>query len=450
MKKLSITTRITIWYTAFMLIITVGVLGILVYAGNLRASETAKTLLTDSVTDASTEVKSFGGDFVVDDKLNFYEDGVYISIYDGRGQLIEGKIPGEIAEPPVFDDKEITKMKDDNGDAWYIYDRLFEVDNQFVWVRGMVKDLAEQSAFSAIQRLAIFAFPALIVVAALGGYAITRRGFKPVREMISTVEDIRDDGDLSRRIALDKELVDTEDEVYKLAETFNGMFDRLEKSFEQEKQFTSDVSHELRTPLTVIISQSEYAKGDETYREQALEVIEREAKRMSGLVSRLLTLSRSDSGRLTLEKEKVDFAELCTMIAEQQVSVAKESNIIIETDIDEDVFVAGDEAMIIRIVLNLMDNAIKYGRDGGKVKLSLSKDSGFAVCSVEDNGIGIAEEDLDKIWGRFYRVDGARSKEGEGLGLSMVEALVREHDGKVRVRSCLGEGSCFTVYLPLA
>ena len=450
MGKLSITKKITIWYTIFMLFITGCVLWTLVYVGNLRASEAAQEVLMEDVADASEEIERFGGDFVIDDKLKFYEDGVYISIYDGEGELIEGKIPAELSQiMPEMDDKEIMKIRDGSGAAWYIYDSLFEVDDRFVWVRGAVKDFAEQSAFTFIMRLALIAFPGLVLVAALGGYIITRRAFRPVRDILETVEDITGDGDLSRRVRIEEEHADTNDEIYKLAGTFNEMFDELEKTFDQEKQFTSDVSHELRTPLAVIISQSDYAMEDEEYREKALEKINREARRMTTLVNRLLTLSRSDSGRLVLEKDRVDLSEVCEMVAEQQAIVAGEKDISIETDIAEGVTVTGDEAMIMRILLNLMDNAVKYGRKNGKVTLSLAEENGYAVCSVEDDGIGISEEDLEKIWERFYRVEASRSEEGAGLGLAMVAALTKAHGGDVDVTSKPGEGSKFKVSFPI-
>lgn len=449
MRKVSITTKITIWYTAFMVFITVGVLSVLVYTGNLRASEAVKTLLMDSVADASEEIEGFGGNFIVDDNLNFYEDGVYISIYDDEGELVEGRRPRELSQLPELKDKETVKLADNNDDAWYVYDSLFKVDDRFVWVRGIVKDPSDKSTFSFVQNLAIITLPLLVIIAALGGYVITRRAFRPVREVINTVEEISEDGDLSRRINVHKNNDDSGDEIYRLAGTFNGMFDKLEKSFKQEKQFTADVSHELRTPLAVMISQSEYAIEDPEYREKALEVMNREARRMSGLVNKLLTLSRSDAGRLTPDKENLQLSEICEMVAQQQTESAAFKGISIETDIAENICILADESMIIRILLNLMDNAVKYGRENGKVRLSLVEDNGFAVCAVEDDGIGIAEGELDRIWERFYRADVSRSEEGSGLGLSMVAALVKAHGGRAEVTSTEGQGSCFKVYLPL-
>lgn len=452
MNKLSITTKITIWYTVFLLIITGTLLWIFFYMGNTRAAEITKTALMNAVVDAREEITHSDGDFVIDKDLIFYENGVYLSIYDESGDLIEGRRPAELTVLPEFTDDEMKKLSDEKGNSWYVYDSTFEVEGQQIWVRGIGKDFVEEGMLPFMMKLVAFMIPGLVAVAALGGFIITRRAFRPVRTILTTVDDIRKDGDLSRRIDLGETRTrkQAQDEIHQLASTFNSMFDRLEETFEKEKQFTSDVSHELRTPLAVIISQSDYAKGDPEYRQQALEVINREARRMSGLVNRLLTLSRSDAGRLKLEKTKVDFSDMCEMVALQQSSIAEQKDIRIETDIQQGVFVKGDETMLIRILLNLMENAVKYGKAGGYAKLTLSSSGGYAECSVSDNGIGMAPEHLTRIWERFYRVDASRSEEGEGLGLSMVDALVKAHGGRAEVSSVLGEGSCFTVKFPLA
>ena len=452
MKRFSITTKITIWYTIFLVIITIGFLSVMAYVGNVRASEIARSKLMDHVADASEEIESFGENFIIDKDLDFYEDGVYLSIYTENGDLLEGRRPVELPELPALKDKAVVKMNDEQGQTWYVYDSSFEMGNQAVWVRGIVKDFAEQSTYSFMLKLVIIACPALVVIAALGGYIITRRAFRPVRNIIGTVEEISRDGDLTKRIDMqDGGLPDTaaKDEIYKLAKNFDSMFDRIEKTFEKEKQFTSDVSHELRTPLSVIISQSDYARTDEEYREKALEVINREAKRMAGLVNRLLTLSRSDSGRLVLESDEIDFSDMCEMVAMQQEQAASQKNIELTADIEQGIKVTGDDAMLIRIILNLTDNAIKYSRQNGHIRLSLRTAGDFACCSVEDDGIGIPEEDLERIWERFYRVDSSRSEEGSGLGLAMVEALVKAHGGYTDVSSSLGEGSRFDVYIPI-
>jgi len=302
--------------------------------------------------------------------------------------------------------------------------------------------------FSFALKIAAFALPVLVIVAAIGGFIITRRALKPVRKIVETAEEIGRDGNLSRRIDF-KGNSTSKDEIFSLITTFNKMFDKLQAAFDKEKQFTSDVSHELRTPLAVIISQSDYAKSDPEYMEKALGVINREAKRMSGLVNKLLTLSRSDAGRLKLENVPVEFSDMCELVAMQQEPLAEARGQTLTADIEPGLMVMGDDAMLIRVLLNLTENAMKYGKEGGNIKITLTSEGDYAKCSVADDGIGIAEENIERIWERFYRVDSSRTEEGSGLGLSMVEALVKAHGGHVDVKSVLGEGSVFSVYLPI-
>ena len=448
MRRLSVKVRITIWYTVFLVVITAGFLAVLTYTGNVRAGEMARAKLTESVSDARDQIGTLGENFIIDDDLDFYEDGVYISVYDEDGVLIEGRRPVELAALPDFGDGDMKRL-DEEGETWYVYDNSFDMDGKTVWVRGIAKDFAEGGTFSYVLRFAAIALPALVVLAALGGYIITRRAFRPVRDILKTVDEISADGDLSRRIPAGETSEGSRDEIYSLASAFNGMFDNLQQAFEKEKRFTSDVSHELRTPLSVIISQSDYALEDEGYRQKALEVVNREARRMAGLVNRLLTLARSDAGRLKVEREKVDLSDMCESVAWQQESIAAEKGIKVESDVEAGVFVYGDETMLIRILLNIVDNAVKYGKNGGHVKISLRSDEGRAVCEVEDDGIGIKPEDMPKIWERFYRVEGSRSEEGSGLGLAMVRAMVEANGGEVTADSTFGQGSRFTVTLPL-
>lgn len=453
MRRLSITSKITIWYTIFLIILAGSFLLILAYSGNTRASELARTKLTDSVEDASRKIEGAGESFIIDNDLDFYDDGVYISVYDDDEELIEGRRPAELSQMPPLDEGGTRKITGDDDRTWYVYDRQFYIDGSHIWVRGVVRDFAEQSNFSFMLRLSAVGFPALAALAALGGYIITRRGFRPVRNIIDTAEDISRDADLSRRIDLGKE-VSRKDEIYKLAGTFNGMFEKLEKVFGEEKQFTSDVSHELRTPLAVIITQSDYALEDSEYREKALHVINREAKRMNSLVNRLLTLARSDAGRLRLDIENIDLSALCESVAEQQRPVAEQEGMSIVTVIKPGITVAGDEMMLIRILLNLVENAVKYGKretgdSNGRIFIRLNREEGYACLRVRDEGRGIEKDQLERIWERFYRADPSRNEEGSGLGLSMAEALAKAHGGYVKGESEPGRGSCFSVYLPL-
>ncbi|MDR1292470.1 MAG: HAMP domain-containing histidine kinase, partial [Clostridiales Family XIII bacterium] len=260
---------------------------------------------------------------------------------------------------------------------------------------------------------------------------------------------IRHGGDLTKRIGLPP----GDDEVHRLANTFDEMFDRLEESFDGERRFTSDASHELRTPTSVILAQCEYALGEERKKPELLssfEVVRRQAERMSGLITSLLNLTRMDAAALSAEVEDFDFSELVEM-ATDEIRATYSDKLDIICDAEPGVFVHGDRSLLLRLVLNLSNNACQYTQEGGSVGVRLRREGGDAVFSVEDTGVGIAAHDLEHIWDRFYMASKSRTADGlrhTGLGLSMVKQISDTHGGKLDVVSAPGEGSVFTFTMP--
>ena len=292
--------------------------------------------------------------------------------------------------------------------------------------------------------------PIIILLAALGGYLITRQAFAPVRKIIETTDEITKDGDLGRRIPLGN----SRDEIYELARSFNGMFDRLEQLVKREKQFTADASHELRTPIAVIQAQSEYAMEDNEYAPQAVSVINRESRKMSSLITNLLMISRSDSGRMVPDIGPTEAAEIIRGIVHVKQDMADELGVKLQADIPEELNIQTDDEIFARIVINLVDNALKYGKHpDGTVKVSAKLYGGTLIIRVSDDGEGVKEEDRARIWERFYQSESSRSREGSaGLGLSIVQTLVKALGGSVRLLekkdSELG-GASFEVRLPV-
>ena len=233
------------------------------------------------------------------------------------------------------------------------------------------------------------------------------------------------------------------------------MFGRLEKSFEAERQFTSDASHELRTPTAVIMAQAEYglelADNEDEYRE-ALEVIKRQAERMNDLINRLLFFTRLDQGTEPVNMEEVNLSQLTSDICAEQQMI-KYSNITLSADIEPDIAAITDRNLFTRLLNNLCSNAYKYGKPDGSIKVSLKRLDDRAVLSVADDGIGISEENLEKIWNRFYQVEPSRNEDagggGIGLGLSMVKRIAVLLGGEVSVESTLGKGTIFSFSMRL-
>ena len=230
------------------------------------------------------------------------------------------------------------------------------------------------------------------------------------------------------------------------------MFERLEFSFEKERQFTSDVSHELRTPVAVIISQCEYLLENENLSaedKEEIAVILRQAKRMSKLTSEMLMIARNEQDEQHL-MEKLDFGLLSELVIEELQTKAQEKNIEITLQKQDDLFMNGDQTLILRMMINLITNAINYGKTNGHIHVILKVENDQIVGEVKDDGIGINEEHLDRIWERFYRIDKSRSREngGTGLGLSMVRWIVNLHNGTIHVESIEGIGTSFIFRFP--
>lgn len=451
MKRLSIRMRVTLWFTAFMSLLAVLVLIFLYLAGRSSVKHSLRNQLVNTIKSSLDEIEYDDGLVEPDDDLDYFIGGVYLSIYDAEGRLLYGRIPSAYNGVLPFRDQMLQNFSD-GGIEWNIYDVKCDVSGYgSVWVRGVLSSEGVSSAFSTLFHLACLALPVLVLLAALGGYHLINRAFQPVRRITESAEQISSGNDLSLRIGFGSEK--SKDEIYRLAETFDQMFDRLEDSFAREKQFTSDASHELRTPLSVILSQCDYSlSGQQTEAEyvRALETIQSQARKMSALTAQLLTLARADRGQDNMVRETVELSNLAEMVSLQMEETAQKKAITIHTDIVPGLAIQGDETMLMRLLLNLMENGIKYGREGGNLWVSLSQNGNRICGTVRDDGIGIAPEHLPKIWNRFYRVDASRSaaRDGVGLGLSMAKYIVQAHGGTIEAKSEPEAGSCFRFILP--
>lgn len=447
MNRLSITMRVTLLYILFMVLLTGLSLGFLFHAGAQSRRQTTLDRMQTMAEASRKELEAKDGELEIDRDLEAFDDGVYLSLYDTAGVPLYGFVPREFDNSVIFDDGSLRTVES-GGHSWYLYDEQITVEDYGpVWVRSIAAADAFNSTLGTLGKTALLVLPVFVVLAAVCGYLLTRRAFAPVRQITQTAREIGEGGDLSRRIGL----TGRKDEIHTLAAEFDAMFARLEQAFDREKQFTDDASHELRTPTAVILSQSEYALQNthpQGETRAALESIHTQAARMAALLSQLLMLARADKGRQVVQREPVDLSELVEMVAETEAEQAEARNITVQTALEPGVTVQGDETLLMRLLINLTENAIRYGRPGGQVKLTLRRQDGEAVGTVEDDGIGIAPEDLDKIWQRFWQADPARSGGGAGLGLSMVRWIAGAHGGRVTVQSEPGKGSIFTFFLP--
>lgn len=447
MKRLSIQWRVTLWFTLLMTLLAAVGLAFLFFVGGQSALAATQNRMAEMAETARSEIGLDSSGFVFNSDLEYFRDGVYLSVYDAAGLPLYGAVPRLFDNTVVFADGQLRELTDAGG-RWYVYDISFAVDESQVWVRTVAAVDEVGSTITQLLRLALVVLPFFVVLAAVGGFWLTHRAFLPVRRITRTAREIRQGGDLSRRI----DLGPGRDEIHTLASEFDSMFARLEASFAAEKQFASDASHELRTPTAVILTQCEDALESAASPEElraALKAIQRQGEKMAGLLSQLLLLSRADSGRQTLRSEPVDLSGLAAAVADEQRERAADKGIAVTADIAPGLVVQGDETMLMRVLINLMENGIKYGRAGGHLALTLTAGGDTVTGKVADDGIGIAAEDLDKVWRRFWQADPAHSGGGAGLGLSMVKWIVEAHGGWITVESVLGKGTAFTFTLPL-
>jgi heavy metal sensor kinase len=307
-----------------------------------------------------------------------------------------------------------------------------------------------EATLARVLTMLALGLPVAVVVAVGGGFVLVRRSLAPVARMTATAEAITQHN-LSERLPV----VQSGDELERLSLALNRMISRLEDALHGSKQFVADASHELRTPLTVMRGELENLVQDarltlET--REALGSVLEEVGRLVGIVEGLFALSRLDAGELPAPYQPVDLGELASTTAGQMALLAEDKHVNITCYAQPGVSVEGDPARLKQVIVNLLDNAIKYTPAGGRVRLSVTHSGADAVLEVSDDGIGIPEEALAHVFKRFYRVDGSRSREqgGAGLGLSIVESICSAHGARVEVSSVPGQGSTFRVRAPLA
>ncbi len=457
MKKISAKAKLTIWTTSLVVWMSCIILLLILYIGDSIVLGNSKQNLSTIVYENASEIDFDEGQLEYEE-VEFITNNVYTILYSESGEFISGTFPDNFTDTlssdiNFSDNTIIEHTVEDN--TYYVFDTMIQLENsaESIWIRGIVSVDDLQNVTNIIFLLALFSLPFFIIIATIGCYIIAKNTFRPIDKIVKTAEEITASEDLSLRINLKK----SSPEIQKLSDTFDKMFDQiqgaynsLESSFKAEKQFTSNVSHELRTPTAVILAQCEYALGNSSTpddKEEALETVRRQATKMSRLISDLLNIIRLERG---VEKEnfsKINLSDIVNIIYEEQKLIAP-ANITLISDIDPNITGIFDEIMVTRLINNLLSNAFRFSKEKGVVLIRLSEESGKIILSVKDDGIGISQEDLPKIWQKFYQIDASRTATENGsmgLGLSMVHQIANLHNATVTVESRLEHGSTFTV-----
>ncbi len=441
---MAIKTKIMLWYTVLLVLLLGIVIPLIYFTMKSTMYDNAESMLRIHTSQALEDFE------YEHDTMELYGfkniSGTSFILFDADNSLITNTGASDTLNSLAPDYDNISEYKTEQ-DSWLIYDQSIQEEGRTVgWIRAYASLESVYAALQNLKTIIAIASPIYIIIGILGGLFISKNSLKPIDDITKTAQ-IISTGDLSQRL----EMPDTGDEVSRLAQTFDRMIDKLDESFEKEKRFTANASHELRTPVSVIMAASEDAlNGEHSVKDyqDALTTILSESKKMRGMISKLLMLSKGDEASLKYAFENIDLGLLIEGVVEEMLEYAKQKNILISYGYKEDVMIKADQTLIIRLVMNLLDNAIKYSNENSQIEVFLNKKKDCAEIVVKDCGIGIPTQELDKIFNRFYRVDKSRSGEGIGLGLPLVKHIVDIHKGSISVKSELSVGTKFTVRLP--
>ena len=432
LSRIPVSIRVTVWFSSVIVILFLIILSSLILIEDKVVNDLSQKELVEAVEEIYEDPEKFEN----------FNDGIYYIKYNEQNEIIAGKFPKDFDIALAFSIEDINIYQVENKKFLYYDTRLQDEDD---WIRGIYPLGKVQKEIETFWNIAIALSVLFIIFVVIVGYRIIKNAFKPVKQISNTALEIKRSKDFSNRIELEDS---NDDEIHKMASTFNEMLDTVEEVFIHEKQFSSDVSHELRTPITVILAQSDYAlQYSDTFEEakESLEVINRHAKRMTNLINQIMELSKLERQK-EIEKERINLSNIVLQLLDDYKPLLESKNLNLVYNVEKDIRIQGNKIMLERVFLNILMNAVKFTKTN--IEISLTREDKTAVLKIRDDGIGISEENKKFIWERFFQVNDSRNKEenkGSGLGLSMVKKIVDLHSATIDLESELEQGTCFTI-----
>lgn len=465
MNTRSVQFRMASWYTAFLAVFLV-LFGIALYGGlrsylekTLRASLSQDAeAVTEEITEHDSQGRTSTLASLLSERFAPQLNDRFIRVTDQSGNVVfasaksvDGALDPALVPPVAHEaDQEYeveVRLRNRHRVVVEVVPMLSKNGIIFVEVGSLYRPVKQ--VLEGLLLTIVIGFPVLVALATIGGHFLTKRALTPLREIAGHAERISS-ANLFERMPVPN----TGDELQQLTLAVNKMMGRLENAFEHVNRFSADVAHELRTPLTILQGELEAAVQDQRLSPELMDVVGsalEETERMRTIVEQLLAISRLDSGDTTIAKVELDLGELVASVAEQMRVLTEEKAITLACHRSQGVRVEGDPSRLKQIVVNLLDNAIRYTQHGGAVTVSVTREVNWAVITVTDNGCGIAPGALPHVFERFYRADTARTRYsgGAGLGLSIVKAICSAHQGEVTISSTEGAGTTVIVRLPV-
>jgi heavy metal sensor kinase len=471
----SVRVRLTLWYTvvlACVLVVLATATYFVLRRNSVRMTDASMVEIADSfLTTVNAETQDATGPDGLKEAVreaiaeHKFRDTVFV-VFDAEGRIIacsdsqilpplpSGAIPETLkdtVDPNTREAHPFRKVRL-QGQAYSTFVRQFVVgkaESRLLVLQSLHRQ--EEFLKSVLSAFAL-AIPLSIVLASGGGYFLARRSLSPVVEMSTQAGRIGADN-LHQRL----QVTNAHDELGHLAQSFNSLLDRLDQSFEQQRRFMADASHELRTPVAILCGEADVAlsqanRSSEDYR-ASLDILRAEAKRLKHIVEDLFTLARADAGQYPLTLSDFYLDELVAECSRSFRTLAAAKQITISCEASQEMPIYADEALLRRMIVNLLDNSIKYTAPGGNVSVSWEMQDSRYCISVSDTGEGIPGELQSRIFERFFRADKVRSRSesdggGAGLGLSISRWIVQAHGGSLALTRSDNRGSVFTVVLP--
>ncbi len=438
MRHWSIGARLTLWYSLVLLaglaLFASGIWVVITYSLRAALDESLEAQMQGVTTVLQSEYQPGRPDHLREELSEYAEaapEGRWIEVRGARGETsLEGAAPA-------------------NARDYRWLSRDIQVQGQSFRVRVAAPLESTELTLRRLRDVLLWAAPLVLLIGSLGGYWMSRRALRPVDAITRAAKSIGIEN-LSERL----DVPAAGDELARLAETWNGMLARLEAAVKRLGKFTADASHELRTPVTLIRATAELTlrreRSPETYREALRQIIE-ESDRTARLIEDLLVLARADAGLAALPLDRLELTPLVRDICAQGQILAGDRQLEISAEVPEQpVYVEANDPELRRLLLLLLDNAVKYTPAGGRITVSVTHDPSGPAVTVRDTGIGIPDTALPHVFERFYRVDESRNRQagGAGLGLSIAQWIADRHHAKLEAESAVGRGSAFRVRFP--
>ncbi len=460
MTRLPIRARLTLWYLLLMSVtfIVIAIYLLIRLQNGLKSTIDTSLQITVSKTITALDEE----DFIETGKLIFHNVGLTqvaaatefaMQVISAQGEVWD--MYGSAQSVPHWGEVELgysTQTDGSSNEEWRVYSEpILSSNGQIIgWVQAAQSLNSVSMTLQELRNQLLLGIPLLLLFAGIGGYILSNRALQPIEKITNTAREITAK-DLSKRF----DYQGAKDEVGRLAQTFDQMLERLQSSFERERRFTADAAHELRTPLTVLKGQIDVTLSrprNSVEYENKLRELSVQVDRLIRLSNALLFLSRSSQDQISFQPGLVNLRELLEALIEQLQPLAEEKELKLSTQISDEVFVYGDHDHLIRLFMNLLENALKYTPPNGEITVTAIKESDEIQISFHNTGPGISQKHLPHLFERFYRVDEDRSSQtgGSGLGLAIAHEIVNLHGGEMIAESKPEMGVTIFIQLPAA